>query len=112
MKEEIVDLRAYFHKIRTIEATIPGEDAVVVSLETPDGGRAGQLSEVTRSIAAKLVVQEKARLANEEETQSYKDTVRVAKEAADALAARDRVQLSVWNEQDLDLLRSVLRKDQ
>jgi len=111
-KEETVDLKLYYHKTRTIEATIPGEHAVVVSLETSDGGRAGQLSEVSRAVAAKLVVQGKARLGNEQETEEFKTAIREAKEAADELSMRDRVQLSVLNQADVELLRSVLRKEE
>lgn len=107
-----MDLKLYFHKMRTIEATIPGEHAVVVSLETPDGGRADQLSEVSRAVAAQLVVQGKARLADEPETDEFKAAVREAKKAAEEVSMRDRVQLSVLNEADVELLRSVLRKEE
>jgi hypothetical protein len=102
----------YFHKIRTIEATIPDEHAVIVSLETTDGGRPGQLSEVSRAIAAKLVVQGKARLANEEEAEEFLAATREAKNVADELALRDRVQLGILHGADVELLRSVLRKEE
>jgi hypothetical protein len=111
LKEGTMDLRQYFQKIRTIAATIPGEHAVVVSLETQDGGREGQFSEVSRAIAAKLVAEGKGRLANEQETKEFKATIRQAKKAADELSMRDRVQLSVLNEADVKLLRNVLRKE-
>ena len=112
LKEGTVDLRSYFQKIRTIEAAIAGEHTVVVSLETPDGGRAGQLSEVSRAVAAKLVVQGKARLANEREADEFAAAIREAKKAADELSMRDRVQLSVLHEADVELLRSVLRREE
>ena len=105
-----MDLRQYFQKIRTIEATIPGEHVVVVSMETPDGGRDGQLSEVSRSLAAKLVAQGKARLAEEPEVEEFRSAVRETKKAADELSMKDHVQLSVLPESDVDLLRSFLRK--
>ena len=107
-----MDLKLYFHKIRTIEATIPGEHAVVVSLETSDGGREGQLSEVSRAVAAKLVVQGKGRLANEQETDEFKAATREAIKVADETSMKDRVQLNVLNECDVELLRSVLRKEE
>jgi len=112
LKGETVDLRLYFHKIRTIEATIPGKHAVVVSLETEDGGRAGKFSEVSRQVAAKLVVQGKVRLANDQETDQFKAAIREAKEMAEELSRRDRVHLSVLNEADVELFRSVLRKEE
>ena len=107
-----MDLRSYFQKIRTIEATIAGEHAIVVSLETSDGGRAGQLSEVSRAIAAKLVAQGKARLANERESDEFTASIREAKKASDELSMRDRVQLSVLHKADVELLRSVLRREE
>jgi hypothetical protein len=112
LKEGIVDLRLYFHKVRTIEATIPGEHAVVVSLETPDGGREGRLTEVAREVAAKLVVQGKVRLANEDETAQFKTAARTAKKAADEQMLRDRLQLSALREADVELLRSALEREQ
>ena len=58
-----MDLRAYYQKIRDVEAKIPGPYAVVVSLATPDGGKAGMLTEVPRRVAAKMVVDGTATLA-------------------------------------------------
>jgi len=66
-----MDLRIYYQKIRDVESSIAGADAVVVSCSTPEGGRAGVLCEVPRAVAAKLVVDGKARLATEEETRDY-----------------------------------------
>jgi hypothetical protein len=98
--------------VRTIEATIAGEHAVVVSLETPDGGRDGRLTEVAREVAAKLVVQDKARLANEDEAAEFKAAGRAAKRAADEQVLRDRLQLSALREADIELIKSVLREEQ
>ena len=36
-KEELMDLRAYYGKIRETEALLEGEDVVVVSLKTSEG---------------------------------------------------------------------------
>ena len=43
-----MDLRAYYDKIRTIEAVIDAVFAVVTSRATPDGGRAGVQTELPR----------------------------------------------------------------
>lgn len=107
-----MDLRQYFQKLRAIEAAIPGEHAVVVSLETSDGGRPGQLSEVSRAVAARLVAQGKAVLASEEKTGEFKSAICEAKAAADELSMRDHIHLSVLQESDIEKLRSVLRKDE
>ena len=103
-----MDLRLYFHKVRTIEATIPGEHAIVVSVETQDGGREGQYSEVSRSTAATLIVQGKARLANAKEAEQFKESVRAAKKAADEQAFKERFPLGI----DAELLRNALREEQ
>jgi hypothetical protein len=58
-----MDLRGYYQKIREVEATIADAYAVIVSLETPDGGKAGTQTEVPRSLAAKMIVSGMAKLA-------------------------------------------------
>ncbi len=103
-----MDLRLYYHKVRTVEATIPGEYAIVVSLETPDGGREGQYSEVSRSTAASLVVQGKARLANAKEAEQFKESVRATKKAADEQAFKELFPRGF----DVELLRSALREEE
>ena len=66
-----MDLRGYFERIKELEAKIKDAFAVIVSLESPDGGKAGILTEVSRSLAAKMVVEGAARLANAEEKRSF-----------------------------------------
>src|ERR1700676_3108944 len=111
-KEETVDLRLYFQKIRTIEASIPGLHAAVISLETSDGGRAGQISEVSRAVAAKLVAQGKVRLADEQEAEDFKSFTREARRlAALGLPAEDSPS-NTLQEADLELLRGLLRREQ
>jgi hypothetical protein len=62
-----MDLRGYYQKIREVESKIADVFAVIISLETPDGGRAGTQTEVTRSLAAKMIVNGLAKLAEAEE---------------------------------------------
>jgi hypothetical protein len=66
-----MDVRIFFQKVRQIEAAITTPHAVVVSLETPDGGKAGAMTEVSRIMASRLVVENKARLATDEETHEF-----------------------------------------
>ena len=58
-----MDLRGYYQKIREVESTIADAFAVIVSLESPDGGKAGTQTEVTRSLAARMIVNGLAKLA-------------------------------------------------
>jgi len=63
-----MDLRLYYQKIREASSKIADAFPVVVSKETADGGKDGILNEVTRAIAAKMLVEGLARLASAEES--------------------------------------------
>jgi hypothetical protein len=58
-----VDVRIYYQKIRDVEAKIPQSSVKVISLQTPDGGKAGLITEVPRRVAAKMVVDGTAKIA-------------------------------------------------
>lgn len=100
-----MDLKAYYEKLRRIEAEMTDRDVVVVSLETPDGGKPGVKIEVPREIAAKLIVESRARLANEEETGALRAETVETKRLADQAAAASRMQLTVLSEADMKTLR-------
>ncbi len=67
-----MDLKAYYQKLRTTEGSIAEPQAILVSLATPDGGRAGVLTEAPRAVAAKMIVEGSARLATEEESEGFR----------------------------------------
>ena len=90
-----MDLKVYYRRIREIENSIAGPYAVVMSLDTPDGGKAGNVSEVTRSVAAKLVTDGRARLASEDEASEFKVAQEEARQEAEARAATQRMQVIV-----------------
>ena len=48
-----MNLKAYYQKLRQTEASLTNPDVVLISLATPNGGRAGVPTEVPRDIAAK-----------------------------------------------------------
>ena len=66
-----MDLLAYYEKIRKIEALIETVFAVVTSRTTPDGGQAGVKTELPRALAARLIAEGKADLANPEEAAQF-----------------------------------------
>lgn len=66
-----MDVKSYFKRIRELESQLTEGDHVVVSLKTADGGREGVKSEVPREIACRMVVEKRARLANEDEREQY-----------------------------------------
>jgi hypothetical protein len=67
-----MDFRAYYQKIRKIEANIPEPYVVVMSRETPDGGKPGVKTHVPRFLAAKLIVEDQATLATPDETAQFR----------------------------------------
>lgn len=89
-----MDLRAYYQKIRETEGRLK-EPCVVVSLQTPDGGKAGVRTEVSRDVAARMIVDGRAREASEEEAREFMEQKAEAKRVAEQLAAAARMQVTV-----------------
>jgi len=104
-KEHIVDLRQYYQKIHDVQNQIPDDFPVVVSHETPDGGKEGVKTEVTKPLAAKLIVDGLARLANEEEKALFQTLQAEAVRVAEQLAAASKLQITVVPTSELDQLR-------
>jgi hypothetical protein len=100
-----MDIKVYYQKVKQVEATLGEPHVVVVSEETPDGGRAGVRTEVTRRIAAQMVVQGRARLATAEEASAFREERAEASRAAEQASAAKHMQLTVISEADLRALR-------
>ncbi|HVV46054.1 MAG TPA: hypothetical protein VHC72_12655 [Bryobacteraceae bacterium] len=90
-----MDLRSYYRKVREADATLTGEDVVMVSLDTAEGGRAGVRTECPRAIAARLIAELRARTATEEEAREFREQQRAAKETHEQQEAARRVQVMV-----------------
>jgi hypothetical protein len=90
-----VDLRAYYKTVREVESRFPGDFAVIVSMQTQDGGKAGVVTEVARLTAAKHIVEGRAREASAEEEELFYQQIRDAKLAADNAAAVNKMQFVV-----------------
>lgn len=90
-----MDLRAYYRKVREVEATIPSEHVVLVSLATPEGGKPGIRTEAPRAIAARLIAEGRARLASEEEQAEFRTANREAKEKYEQEEAARRMHVVV-----------------
>jgi hypothetical protein len=104
-----MDLRAFFQKLRKIEHEITDPHVVMVSQETPDGGRAGQLAEVSRSNAARLILEGHARLATTEESAEFRAAARKAQEDAQQRVLAEKVHVNVISDSDLRALKSASR---
>lgn len=95
-----MDLRQYFRKMREIESNISEPFPVVLSLETPDGGKPGMLTEVSRFNAAKMIIEARAVLANEGEKQAYRDQQAALRSAAEKAELAKRVQVAILTDSD------------
>ena len=104
-----MDLQIYYRKIREIEQNLSDPSVVVVSQDTPDGGREGVRTEVPRRTAAKMIVEGSARLATNEEAIDFQERKAEAKARADQLAAASRMQFTVVSQSDLRKLKSGTR---
>lgn len=106
-----MDLRVFFQKLRKIEQEIVDPHVVMVSHETPDGGKAGQLAEVSRSNAARLILEGHAHLATAEESAEFRAAVRKGVEEAQQRLLAEKVQVNVISDADLRAMKSTSRPD-
>ncbi len=104
-----MDLKAYYRKVRKTEEKIDGPDAIVVSCQTPDGGRAGVMSEVPKRMAAQLMVDGRACLAGEDVAAAYREELKTARQKALDARVADRVRVAVISESELKSKRTVQR---
>ena len=104
-----MDLRAHYQKIRELERSFEAGHAVIVSLETPDGGKAGVKTEVPAPVAAKMIVEGRARAASEQELTEFREQKSEAKRLADQLDTSRRMQVTVISETDLRTLKESKR---
>ena len=104
-----MDLQVYYQKIRNMASTITEEFPVIVSVATQSGGKEGTRTEVPRRLAAKLIVDGQARLANKEELKAHREALAEAQRIAERAAAAARLQVTVLSTTELDRLRSQAR---
>ncbi len=97
-----MDVKQYYRKLREIEATINEQYPLVVSVETSDGGKAGVISEVPRAVAAKMVVEGSAALANPQQKEAYQQQQIAARKAARKAELARRVQVAIISDPELD----------
>ncbi len=104
-----MDLRVFFQKVRQLEKELPGNHVVVVSTETPDGGRPGQTAEVAKAVAARMIVEGKARLATPEECAQRQSEVASGIETAKRRDLMGKAQVRLLSDSDIESLRTALR---
>ena len=101
-----MDLRVYYTKVREAAAKIPGEFAVLLSHETPDGGKPGVMSEVLKAVAARMLVEGRARLATTDESTEFYRQESAMRAKAELASAPPRLQVAVLSEKDLESLKA------
>ena len=97
-----MNLQAYFRKIRIAESSINDDIVLTVSLATDDGGLAGLRSEASREVAAKLIVEGKARLASLEETEAHRAAQEERRRLIVEHDASNRVQVAILSERQIE----------
>ncbi len=78
-----MDMQMVYQQFREQRERIGQSEVCVVSLATGDGGKPGVISEVTRDVAAWLLLQNRARLAGDEETKAYHQDQRESRQKAE-----------------------------
>jgi hypothetical protein len=104
-----MDLKIYYQKIREAEERIGEDHPVVVSTETQDGGRAGVRMEVPKSVAAKMLVDGRARIASSKEAEEFRAQQAADRLQAESLLAATRMHVTVVSTGDLEKLRTPAR---
>jgi hypothetical protein len=104
-----MDMRVFYRKVSEMEQQLREDPVVVISLETPDGGKPGVPTEVSRRNAARLMVEGRVQLASAEESACFRETQREAKVAADEMEAARRVQFTVVPSSEMRNLKSGTR---
>ncbi len=105
-----MDIRGYFNKVREAEKLIDGTMAVIVSLDTPEGGKAGRSMEVGRSVAAHMMVDARARLATDQEIADYRASVEQDIEQARKALHASNISLTMMTDENMKNLRTILLK--
>jgi hypothetical protein len=88
-----MNLRTYYQKIRDLEQALVEPFVVLESHDTADGGKEGLLTEVPKQLAAKMIVDGRARLATEQAVREFHDKQVEAKRTTDQEAIANKMQM-------------------
>ncbi|HEY4085942.1 MAG TPA: hypothetical protein VGM43_08390 [Bryobacteraceae bacterium] len=90
-----MDVRSYYKKVKDTEDGLKGSEVVLVSLETPEGGKEGVRTEAPRNVAARLIAEGRARVATDAEAAEFREGLRAARQKHEREEAARRVQIVV-----------------
>jgi hypothetical protein len=95
-----MDVRQFYKKVREVQGGIEEPFIFVTSLETPDGGRAGSVAEVSRDLAARLIVEGKAARSLQTEIDIHRRTQQEVRKASERAELAKTIQVAVIREPD------------
>jgi hypothetical protein len=95
-----MDVRSYYKRVKDTEEALQGSEIVLVSLETPEGGKPGVLTEAPRGVAARMIAERRARVATEAEAAEFREGLRAARRKHEREEAARRVQIVVMPQAD------------
>jgi hypothetical protein len=83
-----VNLRNHYRKVRELQEALVEPYLILRSHATPDGGREGVLTEVPRHLAAEMIADGRARLADEADAKRFRERAEPLVEVKAAKHAR------------------------
>ncbi len=98
-----MNLRKYYDKVQAIRRDLSGPDVYLTSLATPNGGKEGCVAEVPVDLAARMIVDGIARLAEAEEIAAYLSVAEELRAAAQEEHLRNRLRITLVNDSDVQL---------
>ncbi|HWC99466.1 MAG TPA: hypothetical protein VG456_22055 [Candidatus Sulfopaludibacter sp.] len=96
-----MDLRAYYQKIRETEAKLTDAFPVVVGCDPQNSGKPGVCTEVSRSLAAKMLAEGTVREATADEAKAFRKAQADARRAVEEAEAARTVQFKVVSMDDV-----------
>jgi hypothetical protein len=88
-----MDLQAYYQKLRQTENQLSSGQTYIASVATPDGGKAGVITQAPTPIAARMIVEGRARAADSEEIAQFEKSQSEARERAEQLAEANKLRV-------------------
>jgi hypothetical protein len=96
-----MNLKTYYSKVQETESGFTGDDVLIVSQATPDGGKAGVLTLAAKRVAAQLIVEGRARAASEEERALWEMEESEKREEMRREEMAQRIQVQVVTDPDI-----------
>ena len=90
-----MDLRQYYKKLHELEANMPEEHVLMVSVDSGDGGKEGVITEVPRRNACQLILENRAKRMDPKEAEEYRLMEGLKREQFQRERAASKVQVEL-----------------